>query len=212
MKNTFISTLILLLLLTGCKSSSTDSKFNGTWHDKKSETGTLIIKQNSANKFLISVNGNEFEGTLMDDILEFTADMKVSIKYDINDQLLIDDKHHWIRPEKSRKTNYVGIWKRANFYNQPSLIKGGFLKIDKKEDNQLVVEEGHIFKGEMTENTSSKFGVVVLKDSLLAGRRLIKEDPSKSVYSPQEITMKINSRGMLELTENGKIEKFQKKN
>ncbi len=210
MKNTFLFILSFLLLLASCK-SATDSKFNGTWYDKKTETGTLLIEQVSSNKFNINVNGRTLEGTLIDDVLEFTADSKVSIKYDVEDQLLIDNKSHWIRPEKSKKNNYVGIWKRANFYGQPTLVKGGFLQITKDEKNQLKVEEGHIFKGEMTPNTGSKFDAVVLQDTILTGRRLIKEDPAKSVYTPKGITMKLNSRGMLELTANGETEKFQKK-
>lgn len=212
MKNTFLLTMVLLLILgAGCTTSTKESMLNGTWHDRASETGTLIIKQISHNKFAINVNGREVEGTLIDDVLEFTADIKVKIKYDVEDQLLIDDKHHWIRPENSRKSNYVGIWKRANFYGQPTLVKGGFIQINKDEKNRITIDEGHIFKGEMTTNTESKFDMVVMQDSLLAGKRLIKVDPAKSVYTPQDITLKINSRGMLELTANGETEKFQKK-
>jgi len=211
MKNTLVLIVLSLIVLAGCEPAN-NSKLAGTWIDKSSETGMLIIKQLSNNKFTVDVNGNEFEGTLTDETLEFTADTKVAIKYDVNDQLLIDDKHHWIRPEASRKNNYLGIWKHANFYNQPELVKGGFLRIDKDEKHVLKIEEGHIFKGELTPNTHSKFGTVVMQDSMLVGRRLIKEENTdKNIYNPQEITMKINSRGMLELTANGLTEKFQKK-
>jgi|GEM_PF-3844540 len=210
MKHLISLIFLIIVVVSSCK-QVTDSKFNGTWIDKSTETGTLEIKNTGGNKFSIKVNGREIEGTLIDDTLEFTADSKVQIKYDVNDQLLIDNKHQWIRPEKSRKNNYLGVWKRANFFNQPTLVKGGFLKIG-KDENVIKVEEGHVFKGELTHNSNSKFDRVVLQDSMLIGTRLIRnENSNKKVYRPQEITLKINGRGMLELTANGETEKFQKK-
>jgi len=211
MKNTLILTLLIIIVFAGCK-PATNSKFNGVWIDQKTETGTLIIEQKSSNKFAIKVNGREIEGNLMDDVLKFKADMEVSIKHEEDDRLIIDGKHHWVRPEKSRKNNYVGIWKHANFHNQPQLVEGGFLRIGKDDKQVMKIEEGHIFKGEMTQNKDSKFDAVVMQDTMLVGRRLIKEKNSnKSIYNPQDVTIKINSRGMLELTAGGQTEKFQKK-